>query len=65
MLTVATDSVILTSIVNAKENRDITIIDILNAFIKTRIKKKKDMAIINLHGVLVKILCKISPKYKY
>ena len=59
---VSKESIILTSISNSKENRDMVVIDLLNAFIQTRIKDKKYMEIINLREVLVDILCKISPK---
>ena len=62
--TVTTDSVLLTSIVNAKENKDIAVIYILNVFIQTRFKEKNCMVTIKLRGVLVDILIKISPKYK-
>ena len=39
--TVKTESVILTRIVNAKENRDVAFIDILNLFIQTCVEEKK------------------------
>ena len=54
--TVATKSIILASIVNDKENRYISFIDILNAFIQMRVKEKKDTSIINLRRLLVDIL---------
>ena len=38
--TVSTESVLLTSIVDAEENRDITVIGILSAFIQARVKEK-------------------------
>ena len=56
MPTFSTESVLLTSIVYDEENRDIMFIDITNAFIQTRVKEKKYMAIIKLRGVLVYIL---------
>ena len=62
--TVSTEYVILTSIVNTKENRDNSVIEILNEFIHMRVKKKKYMAIIKLRGVFVGILCNISSYYK-
>ena len=64
MPTVTTESILFTSITDVKENRDIVVIGVPNAFIKTSIKEKKDMAIIKLRGVFVEILCNISPKYK-
>ena len=62
--TISTEYVLLTSIVDAKENRDVSVIDIPNAFIQTRVEEKKYMAIINIRGVLVDIICKISSYYK-
>ena len=38
--TAALESVLLTSTIDAKEGRDVAIIDIPNAFVTTRIKKK-------------------------
>ena len=43
---------------------DVSVIDIPNAFIQTRVEEKNYMAIIKLRGVLVEILYKISSDYK-
>jgi len=59
--TVATESVLLTCIIDAEEERDVAVIDIPNAFIQTRVEKEEDMAIIKLRGVLVDILEAIAP----
>jgi hypothetical protein len=59
--TVTTDAVLLSCIINAKEGRDVTVIDIPNAFIQTRVEDEGDMAIIKICGVLVDILVKIAP----
>jgi hypothetical protein len=59
--TVATESVLLSCIIDAEEERDVTVIDIPNAFIQTRVEDEKDMAIIKIHGVLVDILVEIAP----
>jgi hypothetical protein len=59
--TVTTESVLLSCIIDAKEGRDVAVIDIPNAFIQTCIEDKKDMAIIKLCGVLVDILVEIAP----
>jgi Reverse transcriptase (RNA-dependent DNA polymerase) len=48
--TVATESVILTSVIDAIEGRDVAIVDISNAFIQIRIR-----------GVLVDMLIDIAP----
>jgi len=63
--TVATESVLLSCIIDAEEDRDVAVIDIPNAFVQTRIEDEKDMAIIKIRGVLVDILVKIdSDAYK-
>ena len=60
--TVSTESILLTCIINALEGRDVTVVDIPNAFIQTHVEKEQDMAIIQMHGVLVDILLEIAPK---
>ena len=59
--TVATESVILTSIVDAVEERETAVIDIPNAFIQTVVKDEKKRVIIRIRGMLVDILVKIAP----
>jgi hypothetical protein len=59
--TVATESVLLSCIIDAEEGRDVAAIDIPNAFIQTRIKDKKDMTFIKLRDMLVDILMDIAP----
>ena len=46
--TVANKSVLLTCIIDAEENRDVAVIDILNAFIQTRVENEKYKAFINI-----------------
>lgn len=52
----------MSCIIDAKEERDVAIIDIPNAFIQTRIENEKDMAFIKIRGVLVDILIDIAPE---
>jgi hypothetical protein len=59
--TVATESVLLSCIINAEEERDVAVINIPNAFVQTRVKEEKDIAIIKLRGVLVDILVEMAP----
>jgi hypothetical protein len=59
--TVATESVLLTAIIDAFERRDVAVVDIPNAFIQTRIDKVDDMAIIRIRGELVDMLVEIAP----
>jgi hypothetical protein len=60
-LTVATESVIVTSVVDAEENRDVAVLDIPNAFIQTVVFDKKRRVIIQIRGMLVDILVKLAP----
>jgi hypothetical protein len=60
--TVATESVLLSCIIDAEEGRDVAVIDIPNAFIQTRVEDEKDMAFIKIRGVLVDILVEIAPE---
>jgi hypothetical protein len=48
-------------IIDAKEERDVTVINIPNTFIQMQVEDKEDMAIIKNHGVLVDILVQIAP----
>jgi hypothetical protein len=57
----ATKSVLLTCIIDAEERRDVAVVDIPNAFIKTRIEDEKDMTIIKIRGILVDMLLDIAP----
>ena len=57
--TVATESVILTSMVDAIEEREIMVIDVPNAFIQTVVEDESKRVIIRIRGMLVDILVKI------
>jgi hypothetical protein len=59
--TVATEAILLSCIIDAKEGRHVAVINIPNAFIQMRVEDKGDMAIIKIRGVLVDILVKIAP----
>ena len=59
--TVATESVLLTCIVEAEEHRNVATIYTLNAFIQTLIEDEKYMSIIKIRGVLGYILLEIAP----
>jgi hypothetical protein len=60
--TVATESVLLSCIIDAEEGRDVAVIDIPNAFVQTRVQDEKDMAIIRIRGILVDILVELDPE---
>ncbi len=59
--TIATEAILLSCIIDAKEERDVEVINIPNAFIQMRVEDEEDMAIIKIHGVLVEILVQIAP----
>jgi hypothetical protein len=59
---VATESVLLSCIIDAEEHMDVAVVDIPHAFVQTRVENKKDMAFINIQGILVDILVEISPE---
>jgi len=60
--TVATKSVIITSIIDALERRDTAIVDISNTFIQTVVEEKSQRVIIRIRGMLVDMLVKIAPE---
>ena len=61
--TVSTKAVILTSIIDAHERRDVAVIDIPNAFIQTRVDNPKNRVIIRMRGVVVEWLVNADPKF--
>ena len=61
-LTAALESVLLTSTIDAKEGRDVAIIDIPNAFVTTRIEDKKDIVIVRLRGKLAELMVATVPE---
>ncbi len=60
--TVATELVILTSTVDATEQRSTAVINVSNAFIQTVVEDKNRQVIIRIRGMLVDMLVKIAPK---
>ena len=60
--TAALESVLLTSTIDAKEGRDVAIIDIPNSFVTTRIEDKKDIVIIRLRGKLAELMVATAPE---
>jgi hypothetical protein len=59
--TVATEAVLLSYIIDAKEGCDVVVVDIQNVFVQMRVENDKDMAFIKICGVLVDILVEINP----
>ena len=59
--TAALEPVLLTSTIDAKEGRDVAIIDIPNAFVTTRIEDKKDIVTVRLRGKLAELMVATAP----
>ena len=53
--------VLLTSTIDAKEGRDVAIIDIPNTFVTARIEDKMDIVIVRLREKLAKIMVATAP----
>jgi hypothetical protein len=60
--TVATESMLLTSLVDAQENSDIAIVDILNAFFQMVMEDNEDKVVMRIRGHMVDVLVKVAPK---
>jgi hypothetical protein len=60
--TVATESVLLSCIIDAEEHRDVAVVDIPNAFVQSRVENEKDVAFIKIQGILVDIMVEIAPE---
>ena len=61
-LTLATEDVMLTVLIEAQEKKDVAGINNPNAFIQTKLEDKKDMVAIIVRGELVQELLDITPK---
>ena len=65
--TVATESTLLTAVIEAEEGRDVATCDIPNAFIQTDVERQDsegNRIIMKIRGALVDILCEMDPSYK-
>ena len=61
--TAALESVLMTSTIDAAEERDVAVINIPNAFIQTRIKNDEDKVVLRLRGQLADLLMRTYQKY--
>jgi Reverse transcriptase (RNA-dependent DNA polymerase) len=59
--TVSSEAVMLTCTIDAKEKREVAVVDIPNAFVQTVIEDEKDRSFIRIRGPLVDILTNIAP----
>jgi hypothetical protein len=61
--TVTTEAVLITSVIDAEEHRDVITCDIPNAFIQTDMDMGKERVIMKIRGELVDILCEMNEGY--
>ena len=59
--TAALEYILLTATIDAKEGRDVVIVEIPNAFVTTRTEKKYDIATIRLRGKLAELMVATAP----
>lgn len=60
--TAATEAIMITGVIEAKQRRDVMTLDVPNAFVQTDIPKKSERIIMKIRGPLVDILVKINPE---
>ena len=62
--TAATESILLTGAIEAKQNRDVMTLDVPNAFVQTTVPQEEDdeKIIMKIRGALVDMLLEISPE---
>jgi len=60
--TAATESILITGVVDAKQKRDVMTLDVPNAFVQTPIPKKGEKIIMKIRGQLVDILVEMCPE---
>jgi hypothetical protein len=59
--TVSTDALLISLIVDAHEQRDVAVADVLAAFLKADMN---DFTLLKFTGMSVDIMCKMNPKYE-
>ena len=62
--TISAEVTLLTSAIDAEENRHVATLDIPNAFIQTEMEDKEEKVIMKIRGKLVEILCDIDKYMK-
>eukprot|EP00957_Ditylum_brightwellii_P059845 4543513-Ditylum_brightwellii.AAC.1 len=60
--TAATEAILITGVIEAKQNRNIMTLDIPNAFVQTPVPEKGEKIIMKIRGLLVDILLKLCPR---
>ena len=66
-LTIFTESVLLSTVIDAEEEYNVAVIDVPNAFVQTEVSEWDDdgnYMVMKIRGILVDILCNIDLSYK-
>ncbi len=50
------------AVIDAKERRDVAVIDMPNAFVQTRLEDDDDKVVMRLCGKLAKLMVKVAPE---
>eukprot|EP00957_Ditylum_brightwellii_P084492 6425192-Ditylum_brightwellii.AAC.2 len=59
--TAATESVLITGVIETKQQKEIITLDVPNAFVQTPMPQGKDKVIMKIRGVLLEILVDLCP----
>eukprot|EP00957_Ditylum_brightwellii_P200690 15299047-Ditylum_brightwellii.AAC.1 len=59
--TAATEAILITGVIKAKQNRNIMMLDIPNTFIQTLVPEKGEKIIMKIRGLLVDIFLELCP----
>ena len=59
--TAATESILITGVIEAKQKRDVITLDIPNAFVQTPLPQKLEKVIMKIRGVLVDMMIELFP----
>jgi hypothetical protein len=59
--TAATEAIMITGVIDAKQKRDVMTLDVPNAFVQTEIPQRSERIIMKIRGPLVDILVNINP----
>ena len=60
--TAITDSILITSVIDTKQGRDVMTVDVPNAFVQTEIDQSGEKILMKIRGVLVDILVGMEPE---
>ena len=60
--TASTDAILITSVIDAKQSRDVMTADVPNAFVQTDIEQTGEKIVMKIRGILVDMLVEMAPE---